>query len=278
MPDFPSPDRVMNIAHRGAPSLAPENTLAAAQKAAEVGADMWELDLQATRDGEIVAVHDPTLERTSNAAVVFPGRRPWRVGDFTLQELRRLDFGSWFEEADPHGQVAAGLISASDLRRYRGEMIPTLREALEFSRQNGMGVNAEIKDLSAHGNTIELLQRLIRGIKELNMLDRVIVSSFHHDLLKHIKQLDNNVVTGLLVSSFRHNPEELLQSVHADAYHPPLGAISQASIRRLQSLGYMVSVWVANDTKTMTRLIRDRVNGIFTDFPQTLASLLASPA
>ena len=95
----------LNIAHRGASSLAPENTLAAARKALDLGADMWELDVQMTADGELVILHDNTLKRTSNVETIFPVRRPWRVHQFNLNEIRQLDFGSWFEEQDPFGQV-----------------------------------------------------------------------------------------------------------------------------------------------------------------------------
>jgi len=78
----------LNIAHRGARSLAPENTLAAARKALEVGADMWELDVRMTADGALILSHDSSLESTSNVKDVFPDRRPWRIQDLTsLQKL-----------------------------------------------------------------------------------------------------------------------------------------------------------------------------------------------
>ncbi|MEM5790386.1 MAG: glycerophosphodiester phosphodiesterase family protein, partial [Syntrophobacteraceae bacterium] len=70
---------LLNIAHRGARSLAPENTLAAARKALMLGAHMWELDVRLSRDGHLVVIHDATLDRTSNAAELFPDRAPWRV-------------------------------------------------------------------------------------------------------------------------------------------------------------------------------------------------------
>ncbi len=78
---FPKP---LNIAHRGARSLAPENTLAAARLGLEIGADLWELDVAATSDEQLVVLHDDTLERTSNAQQVFPGRAPWTVSTFSL--------------------------------------------------------------------------------------------------------------------------------------------------------------------------------------------------
>jgi len=95
--------KVFNIAHRGARSLAPENTISAARKALEVGADGWELDVQMSRDKKMVVIHDESLVRTSNVKEIFPHREPWLVRDFTLKELQELDFGSWFNETDPFG-------------------------------------------------------------------------------------------------------------------------------------------------------------------------------
>ncbi|GAA2933784.1 hypothetical protein GCM10011428_59180 [Streptomyces violaceus] len=87
------------IAHRGASAYAPENTLAAVDKAAELGIPWVENDVQQTRDGELVVVHDDNLRRTTDAEEVFPGRAPWKVKDFTAAEIARLDAGSWFGPA-----------------------------------------------------------------------------------------------------------------------------------------------------------------------------------
>ena len=82
---------VLNIAHRGARSLTPENTILAAQKGLDLGADLWELDVAMSSDGEMIILHDETLLRTSNAREVFPGRAPWNVHEFSLDELYRLE-------------------------------------------------------------------------------------------------------------------------------------------------------------------------------------------
>ena len=100
------------IAHRGARSLAPENTLAAAEKAVQTGAHGWELDVQMTKDGRLAVIHDKNLDRTSNVSRLnrFADRRPWPTHKFTLEELKSLDFGSWFQETDPFGQIEAKAI------------------------------------------------------------------------------------------------------------------------------------------------------------------------
>jgi glycerophosphoryl diester phosphodiesterase len=99
---------VLCIAHRGAASLAPENTLAAAHKALALGAGMWELDVSVTADGELVVLHGDSLARTTNVQAFFPQRSPWQISTFTLAEVRKLDAGSWFVDIDPFGTIAGG--------------------------------------------------------------------------------------------------------------------------------------------------------------------------
>ncbi len=169
--------RTLNIAHRGARSLAPENTMAAARKALEIGADWWELDVAMTKDGELVVLHDDTLDRTSNVATVFPDRRKTPVYEFTLAELRQLDFGSWFIEKDPFNQIAIGAVSQTELEKFKGEPIPTLREALVFTRDNHWKVNVEIKDASGFAADATIVQQTVALIDELGMSGQVLVSS-----------------------------------------------------------------------------------------------------
>ncbi|MBW2561125.1 MAG: glycerophosphodiester phosphodiesterase, partial [Deltaproteobacteria bacterium] len=128
------------IAHRGARSLAPENTLAAARRAREAGADLWETDVTVTKGGELVLLHDESLTRTTDVRDRFPNREPWHCSAFILREIRLLDAASWFEKADPFGQIAAGVVGKEDLSAYRGERIPTLREALQFTRDTSFPV------------------------------------------------------------------------------------------------------------------------------------------
>ncbi len=173
----PPSSKPLNIAHRGARSLAPENTLAAARKGLEIGADLWELDVAVTADGELVVIHDDTLERTSNAAQVYPDRRPWLVNTFSLAELRKLDFGSWFNQTDPFKQIAAGAVTQEMQQRYVGEPIPTLREALVFTRDNHWRVNVEIKDATSTPGDQAVAEKVVALIEELGMVNQVLISS-----------------------------------------------------------------------------------------------------
>lgn len=275
MPEI-SMRRTMIIAHRGACSLAPENTLAAARQALRLGADMWELDTQLTRDGELVVVHDDRLERTSNARQALPGRRPWFVRDLTLDEIRRLDCGSWFNRQDPFKQIAAGAVSRSDQESYAGERAPTLREALMFTRDNDWRVNVEIKSLGRAPGAASVVEKVVALIEELGMTDRVLISSFNQRYLERVKAANPAIATGVLVGLPVLNPPALLRRLKAQAYHPCAMVIRPEAIAALRRCGFEVNVWTVNDEKTMRRLIEAGVSGIITDFPQTLSAWLDS--
>lgn len=129
--------RKLNVAHRGASAYAPEHTLASYRLALEQGADYVEQDLAVTRDGVLICLHDPTLERTTNVEEVFPGRQrtvtwegksatSWLANDFTLEEIKRLDAGSWFDA------------------KFKGERIPTFDEAVALVKGKA-GMFPELK-------------------------------------------------------------------------------------------------------------------------------------
>jgi glycerophosphoryl diester phosphodiesterase len=118
---------VANVAHRGASAYAPENTLAAVREGIAMDGDLIEVDVQRTRDGELVLIHDTNLARTTDVEQVFPERAPWKVADFTYAEMLSLDAGSW---------------KASE---YVGEKIPTLAEAIDVIRPSRAGLLLEIK-------------------------------------------------------------------------------------------------------------------------------------
>jgi glycerophosphoryl diester phosphodiesterase len=269
-------DRVLNIAHRGASSLAPENTLSAARKGLEVGAHMWELDVQFTADGELIIIHDSTLRRTSNVEDLFPHRRPLQVHEFTLDEIRKLDFGSWFIKKDPFGQIAAGVVLEEDLESYVGEPAPTLEQALSFTKKHNWRVNLEIKDLSMTPGNNLIVDRVISLVEELNMVDAVLVSSFNHYYLSQIAASYPHVATGVLDTKPHLRPASLLRRLGARTYHPRRIFMPLADIAKLKRQGFGVNVRTINDRKTMERLVRAGVSGIFTDFPQVLASVLTS--
>lgn len=264
----------LNIAHRGARSLAPENTLAAARKGLEIGADLWELDVAVTADSELVVLHDDTLKRTSNVEQVFPERRPWLVHTFTLAELRRLDFGSWFNKTDPFKQIAAGAVTKEMQKNYVGEPIPTLREALVFTRDNQWQVNVEIKDATGTPGDRDVAEKVVALIKEVRMIERVLISSFNHSYLKRVKASNPALPTAALVETPADDPVRLVCELGAIGYNPGIEHFRPKDIPAIRKAGVEVFVWTVNDPETMRELINNGVSGIFTDFPQMLKSIL----
>lgn len=267
--------RPLVIAHRGARSLAPENTLSAARKAFEVGADMWELDVAVTADKELIVIHDDTLTRTCNAEAVFPDRAPWQVWDFTLEEIQMLDCGSWFVETDPFGQIQAGNISQADLESYVGEQAPTLREALLFTRDNNWGVNVELKKQPTAELDKFIVEQAAALIEELGMDDgqQVVISSFDHDYLRAVRVLNGDIPVQAITKELIRNLPDYLAELGAETCNPKINTWSYDRMRELQAQGVAFNVWTVNDETTMQALINIGVHGIITDFPQTLLAM-----
>jgi glycerophosphoryl diester phosphodiesterase len=173
-PMYPKPT---NIAHRGASAYAPEHTLAAYELAIKQGADFVEPDLQVTKDGVLVCLHDTTLARTTDAKAKFPGRSPWRVADFTLAEVQTLDAGAWF---DP---------------KFAGQRVPTFQQMLDVVRGKA-GVIPETKAPEVYGKLgLDMEPKLMKVLAD-NGLDKpdadpktpVVVQSFSADSLKLLRQ------------------------------------------------------------------------------------------
>ncbi len=126
------------LAHRGASMIAPENTLIAADLAAQLGAYGFESDVRISKDGIAFIMHDETLQRTTNVDEVFPGRDANLAEDFTLDELKDLNAGWWFILQDPFGTVKEGVMPQSTVSQYQEQQIPTLEEVLQLVKKNGM--------------------------------------------------------------------------------------------------------------------------------------------
>jgi len=265
------------IAHRGARSLAPENTLAAARKAFEMGADMWELDVAVTADDELILMHDDTLERTCNASQVYISRLPWNVWDFTLAEIQQLDCGSWFNDQDPFQQIAAGNVSIEDQKSYEGEKAPTLREALEYTRANQWRVNIEIKEQPDAATAGVAVEKTVALVEELGMDDgtQVVISSFEHAYLQQVHQTNPQIPIQLLTTKAIADPENYLAKYDTRTFNPKFSAWSYDEIRTMSDREILFNVWTVNDEEAMKAFAAANVQGIITDFPQVLIKLLA---
>src|SRR4051812_45661237 len=180
----PRPTRtVLTVAHRGASAHAPENTLSAVRRAVAMGADIVEVDLQRTRDGALVLMHDHTLLRTTDVRQRFPRRRPWRVADFAYDEIATLDAGSWRDDV------------------YTGEPVPTLGEALVATRGSRTGLLLEVKRPGNHPHIIDdLVSELTSSARLLPTLagPALVVQSVDIAAMKQLKTLAPHLRVGLL--------------------------------------------------------------------------------
>jgi glycerophosphoryl diester phosphodiesterase len=266
----------LNIAHRGARSLAPENTILAAHKGFLTGADLWETDVTVTRDETLILMHDDTLARTTDAVHKFPDRDPWNVATFSLAGIRTLDAGSWFTATDPFGQVAARAIDAQASALIEKAKVPTLEEALLFTKDNKWIVNLELKPIPPPMNQYPVVEQVLHLIETVE-LDRqqVIISSFHHPWLHEVKARTSKVAVQALVGW--GNREALDgRDLKFDVYNLSRQLADKDRIEWLLRLGKQVNVYTVNEEAEMRQLIAAGVHGIFTDFPQRLAQVLKS--
>jgi glycerophosphoryl diester phosphodiesterase len=268
---------VVNIAHRGARSLAPENTLVAARKALEIGADLWETDVGVTADGELILFHDDSLARTTDAPARFPHRAPWTFTTFTLDEIRSLDAGSWFVETDPFGQISAGAVTPAEQAAYRSEKAPTLREALIFTRDAGWRVNLELKRLPPPLERFPVVQRVLALVDQLEMPPhQVILSSFNHDWLRQAQALRPDIGVQAVIGYSFTAPLDW-GDLSFSTYNARSILITEEKVREVTAQGIVVNLFMVNEEDEMLRFIAAGVTGLFTDFPQRLARLEQRP-
>jgi glycerophosphoryl diester phosphodiesterase len=241
-------DRPLNFAHQGASYEAPGNTLAAFLLAAEMGADGIELDVQLSRDGEIVVIHDPTLEATTD------GRGP--VQDWTLAELKRLDAGSWFHRA------------------FAREQIPTLQQVVDAVGHQLL-LNLELKTPQVGDDG--LAAAVVRLLEENHLLDRVVISSFNPLAIWRVRRRNPWIAVGLL---YAPDMPLLLRwpwtrhLVRPDALHPHHTSVDAGYVRWARKKGYRVHTWTVDDRQTMERLTRAGTDLIITNRPDLLRQVL----
>lgn len=271
-------------AHRGARSAAPENTLAAAEAARVQDAWGWEIDVQLTRDGQAVLMHDHDLRRTTNITA-FPELSPRGdapVSALTLEQVRRLDAGGWFARQDPFGAIASGEVHAAQAARLAGERVPTLQEALAWSRTCGLRVNVELKDMQG-GDDEGLVLRAVEAIRSTEMAGQVLVSSFRRETLAFFRRHCPDVPVGLLLGE-----KELgvstdavlagLAELGASALHAAWNGLYPGRIREFREAGYDVNVYTVNREEDMRWLAREGATGIITDFPARARAALSARA
>ena len=239
----------MNIAHRGFSSRYPENTLLSFRKALELGVIRQELDLQITKDGHLVVMHDRKVDRTTDGEGA--------TIDLTLQEIQQLDAGIWLSS------------------EFAGNRVPAFAEVLQqLDIQTILVV-----ELKFEGN--EPIPDVINAIRQHNAADRVVISSFDHAKLPVIREIAPELPTTALFKPDERSPEEsiaLAKELGIDTLGPRCGAINEAYVRAAHDAGYLVRAWgLGRDQgEEITRLIDLGVDGMTTDCPDILQDILIS--
>ena len=218
------------IAHRGARSLAPENTLASARRAHNLGADLWETDVAVTADHKLVLMHDDAMMRTTNVAEVFPERVPAAFSTYTLAEIRSLDAGSWFERDDPFGQVAVGAVENQELVAYVGEKVPMLREAFELTLKLNWFLNLELKAQPEPNHNFDVVSAVLELADEVGIgPDHLLFSSARFDWLKTLKQCRPEFKVQAILGLFPEDPMDFSDSFF-DTFNASVSAPISPSI------------------------------------------------
>lgn len=237
-----------NFAHRGYSGKYPENTMLAFRKAVEAGADGIELDVQLTRDGEPVILHDEQVERTTDGT-------GW-VKDLTLAELRKLD--------------------ASYL--YTGQCgfnpVPTLREYCEFIRDLPVITNIEMKTgVFEYPGMDEKVWDMIR---EFHLEEKVIISSFNHYTILRMRELAPALKYGFLSETWIIDAGRYCHEHGVPCYHPMFRSLTQEAVAELKQYGLEINTYTVNTEEDVRDLAAKGIDAVIGNFPEMTRDVLAS--
>lgn len=244
--------KTLIFAHRGSKGTHPENTMIAFEEAYRVGAEGLELDVQLTKDGIPVVIHDEKVDRTTNG-------EGW-VKDFTLTELKQLDAGSWF---DP---------------QFAGEQVPTLEEVLIWlrSKPKKLSLNIELKN----GPVIypELEEKVLELVQTYQLQEQIIFSSFNHYSLVKLHQLQPEVETAILFMEGLYEPWDYARSIGASSLHCFLPVATSELLQRAQEKGTPVRPFTVNEDDHLYALMKGGCAAVITDWPEKALQIRGSLA
>ena len=222
--------------------------MAAFKKAVALGANFIETDLQLSRDARFVAIHDATVNRTTNGQGT--------VHDMTLTELRRLDAGSWFGS------------------EFAGERIPTLDEILAFSKKHDVVFYLEIKPGGSWGGE----HALIGALRESGEIPRAVVISFDAAIVLSLRKIEPTLMTGLLYDGQIENPLEKAVAIGARQLAVRGDLVTPALIAEARRKDLQVVCWTVNHPAHMRLLAAAGVDGIMSDYPDRLVAAVRKEA
>ncbi|MEW2294923.1 glycerophosphodiester phosphodiesterase family protein [Streptomyces sp. NPDC006743] len=261
-----SHERPLVVGHRGAAGYTPENTLPSIDKAAALGLRWVENDVQRTKDGELVVLHDDSLRRTTDVEQVFPGRAPWKVKDFTAAEIARLDAGSWFSPA------------------YAGTRVPTLREYMRRVEHNHEKLLLEVKNPQLYPGIERQTLNVLRAVGWLDhrhLADRLIVQSFSADSVRTVHRLEPAVRTAFLG---RPATADLRRYAgFADLINPSWTTVTAAYVADVHAVTgphggpLKVFTWTVDDAPRARTVSGYGVDGIISNKPDVVRTALDAP-
>jgi glycerophosphoryl diester phosphodiesterase len=229
-------------AHRGASGLAPENTLSSVKKAMALGADFSEIDVQETADGQLILLHDGTLDRTSNSI--------GSIWEMKYADLKDVDVGTWFSA------------------EFVGEPISTLEEIIDAV--NGkMKLNIELK---MNGHQKKLTELTVDLVTKKNFIDQCIMTSFDREAVRKVKQINPKIKTGYIFSKFPESED--IYKGEFDLFSINKKLVTQELVDKAHQNGKEVHVWTVNKKEDMKTLIGYGVDSIITNYPNILIEIL----
>ncbi|EPP4066634.1 glycerophosphoryl diester phosphodiesterase [Vibrio vulnificus] len=229
----------MIVGHRGVAGSYPENTRVSVQAAIDLGLSWVEIDVQPTKDNVLVICHDHTIDRCSNGK--------GRVDAYSLKELQAFDFGGWFDEA------------------FAGEQIMTLESLLNLAAEYDLGLNIEVKvDNHDVGKVALNLKNLLD--KSPLTADKILLSSFSHDIILQLHQHCPGYKLGVLSERLSQRDRQVLKEVNAFSCNLNYRWITEKHIRDLKTGGYQIWCYTVNQADKFRYL--DKVDAIFSDYPE----------
>ncbi|ELP5728893.1 glycerophosphoryl diester phosphodiesterase [Vibrio vulnificus] len=229
----------MIVGHRGVAGSYPENTRVSVQAAIDLGLSWVEIDVQPTKDNVLVVCHDHTIDRCSNGK--------GRVDAYSLKELQAFDFGGWFDEA------------------FAGEQIMTLESLLNLAAEYDLGLNIEVK---VDNHDVAKVALNLKNLLDKSPLtaDKILLSSFSHDIILQLHQHCPGYKLGVLSERLSQRDRQVLKEVNAFSCNLNYRWITEKHIRDLKTGGYQIWCYTLNQPDKFRYL--DKVDAIFSDYPE----------
>ena len=262
------PEKPLIIAHRGGSHYAPENTLQAAMYTQEINASGWEIDAQISYDGIPFLMHDDTLKRTTNVSEVFPGREDELASNFTIAELKQLNAGAWFVEQDPFGTIQRGDVPQSKLDAYYNATIPTLEEALNFTRDANLILDVDLKYSVAdtHPFHDQYFDIILDTLMNASIDDHIWLTSYNTEWLDLVVLTAPDMITALSLDLADYITADDFLATGYDMINTHHGKTDRF-FREFAEAGILVNVWTVNIDSRFQQVWTLGVYSVTTDEP-----------